>query len=115
MKNKRLSNKERLLHTQKAIQDIERFMNGIDEHEFVTNELIHNAVLMQFIIIEESIAHVEDAFIEQYEYPWYRVKSFRNIVVHEYFNIKLSAVWGIIVNDLSELSLIIDRIIKTEF
>ena len=60
MRNKRLDSKERLLHIQKSILDIERFLNDTDEDEFLNNELLHNAVLMQFIIIGEAITHVDN-------------------------------------------------------
>jgi uncharacterized protein with HEPN domain len=60
MRNKRLDSKERLLHIQKSILDIERFLNDTAEDEFLNNELLHNAVLMQFIIIGEAITHVDN-------------------------------------------------------
>jgi uncharacterized protein with HEPN domain len=77
--------------------------------------MLHDAVMMQFIIIGEAIMHVENEKLEKYVYPWYKVKAFRNIIAHEYFNIKLPAVWQIIENDLQQLKTVIQAMLKNEF
>jgi len=115
MKDKRMDNKERILHIQKAILDIEKFLKNTDEKEFLNNEILHNAVLMQFIIIGEAVVHVDENILNKYEYAWYKVRSFRNLIAHEYFNIKLIAVWEITQKDLDDLKIVIDEIIKKEF
>ena len=51
----------------------------------------------------------------KYNYPWYKVKSLRNMIAHEYFNIKLPAVWQIIENDLQQLKEVVQTILKKEF
>ena len=70
---------------------------------------------MQFIIIGEAITRVDSDILERYDYPWYKVRSFRNLIAHEYFNIKLSAVWYLIQTDLSALKHMVGKIIKSEF
>ena len=115
MKDKHLESKNRLEHIEKAILLIEKFVEGVDGKFFAENDLLHNAVLLQFIIIGEAISCVEQEKIVKYDYPWYKVRSFRNMIAHEYFNIKLSAVWGIIQKDLPELKKMIQTILKKEF
>jgi uncharacterized protein with HEPN domain len=115
MKDKYLSSRERLIHIQKAISDIEKFLDNNGEKDFTENELLHNAVLMQFIIIGEAINNVEEGILEKYAYPWYKVRAFRNLIAHEYFNIKLSAVWNIIQNELNSLKTMINEILNNEF
>ncbi len=66
-------------------------------------------------MIGEAISHVENDKLGKYDYPWYKVRSFRNLIAHEYFNIKRTAVWQIIQADLSELKEIIQRMLKNEF
>ncbi len=58
---------------------------------------------------------VEGSILDKYEYPWYKIRAFRNLISHEYFNIKMEAVWEIIINDLPELKSIIDIIINKEY
>ena len=66
-------------------------------------------------MIGEAIIHVEDEKLDKYDYPWHKVRSFRNIIAHKYFNIKLAAVWAIIQNDLPELKKVVEQILENEF
>lgn len=115
MKDKLLDNKNRLCHILQAIADIERFLGAANDKEFSDNDMMHNAVLMQFIIIGEAIIHVDERILEKYDYPWYKIRAFRNLIAHEYFNIKLSAVWGITQKELPSLKNEIETIIQNEF
>lgn len=115
MKDRYLTSRERLMHIQKAISDIEKFLDHSGEKDFTENELLHNAILMQFIIIGEAIINVDECILEKYVYPWYKVRAFRNLIAHEYFNIKLSAVWDIIQNELHTLKSMINQILNNEF
>ncbi len=115
MKDKHLDSLQRLRHIEQAIADIERFVSGETVQSFCKNDMLHDAVLMQFIIIGEAIMNVEDEKLSKYDYPWYKVKSFRNMIAHEYFDIRLPAVWQIIEKDLKELKKVITTILKNEF
>ncbi len=115
MKDKNFESKKRLEHIKKAIGDIEKFVEGIDQTFFCENDMLNNAVLLQFIIIGEAIVHVEKEKLDRYNYPWYKVRAFRNIIAHEYFNIKLTAVWEIIQKDLQQLKTVVQTILSKEF
>ena len=115
MRDRRMDSANRLFHIKQSIKEIENFICGKDEEEFIQNSLLHNAVLMQFIIIGETIIHVDNDILKRYDYSWYKIRAFRNLIAHEYFNIKLSAVWEVTQRDLGKLKLVIDTIIKTEF
>lgn len=115
MKNSHIESQQRLMHIEQAIADIEKFTVGENLTTFCENDMLHNAVMMQFIIIGEAIIQVEAEKLAKYNYPWYKVKSFRNMIAHEYFNIKLSAVWHIIENDLEQLKTVVQNILANEF
>ncbi len=115
MKDSHKESQQRLQHIEQAITDIEKFTKGESLKTFCENDMLHDAVMMQFIIIGEAIMHVENDKLVKYDYPWYKVKSFRNMIAHEYFNIKLSAVWQIIVKDLQQLKLVVQTILNNEF
>jgi uncharacterized protein with HEPN domain len=114
-KNEHNESRERLEHILQAIIAIEEYTNGKTEEIFTRDVILNNAVLFQFSVIGEAIKHVEREKLEKYAYPWYRVRSFRNLIAHEYFNVKLSAVWMIIENDLSGLKSTINLILANEF
>jgi len=115
MKDNLLKSHRRLEHILEAIECIERFSEKEDLDSFRKNEILNNAVLLQFIIIGEAINHIPAKILEKHDYPWYKVRSFRNLIAHEYFNIKLSAVWVVIKKDLPVLKAKITEILKKEF
>jgi len=105
----------RLQHIAKAIDDINKYVANDTADSFSDNDVTHDAVLFQFSVIGEAINFVEPEILEKYNYPWYKVRSFRNLISHEYFNIKMNAVWQIIQTSLPELQLVIQSILKNEF
>jgi uncharacterized protein with HEPN domain len=115
MKDRHLDSQKRLENILKAISEIEKYVEGQDRVGFCDNGLVQDAVLMQFIVIGDSIDYVEVEKLKKYDYPWYKVKSFRNMIAHEYFNIKMGAVWEIIQKDLPDLKSMITIILETEF
>ena len=115
MKDSHTESYKRLQQIEQAITDIEKYIANEDIHSFCGKDMLHDAVMLQFIIIGESINHVENDMLEKYNYPWYKVRSFRNLIAHEYFNIKLTAVWQGIVIDLPKLKEVIQTILKRNF
>jgi len=115
MKDHHLESKKRLEHMIRAIEALEIFVQNETLQSFCDNEILNNAVLYNFTIIGEALIHVEPEKLAKHDYPWYKVRSFRNMIAHEYFNIKLSAVWEIIKKDLPELKVAINSILKKEF
>lgn len=111
----RIESQKRLEHIVAAIENIENFVHGYNGKSFCSDTMLNNAVLFQFTVIGEAIAHVENEVLEKYHYPWYKVRSFRNLIAHEYFNVKLEAVWKIIKTDLPGLKQAINNILNNEF
>ncbi|MEA3495629.1 MAG: HepT-like ribonuclease domain-containing protein [Bacteroidota bacterium] len=115
MKDYRKDSYERLIHIQKAINEIETFTLKVSKNDFLNDNFLSSAVLFQFSVIGEAVVHIEAVLLDKYEYPWYKVRAFRNLISHQYFNIKLEAVWDIIKNDLSKLKQIVETILRNEF
>ncbi len=115
MKDSHMESWQRLQHVVQAIATIEKFTKGETEKTFCENDMLQDAVMMQFIIIGEAIIYVENEKLDKYKYPWYKVKSFRNMIAHEYFNIKFPAIWQIVENELEQLKTTIEIILKNEF
>jgi len=115
MKDKIKDSYERLIHLKNAIYEIEKFTLNVNEKEFYNDSLLWSGVLFQLGVIGESVIFIDSALLNKYEYPWGKVRAFRNLISHEYFNIKLDSVWNIIVFDLPELKQVVETILENEF
>lgn len=115
MKDNKKESYERVTHMQKAVNEIETFTANINKNDFLNDKILSSAILFQFSVIGEAVIHVETSLLNKYEYTWHKVRAFRNLISHEYFNIKLEAVWDIVVNDLPELKQIVKKILDKEF
>lgn len=115
MHGKPLNSKRRLEHLLEAICDIQRFTAGKTAADFLADEILQSAVLMKFSIMGEAIRHVDDTLLLQFSYPWHRVRAMRNLIAHEYFQVKMEAVWAIIENDLAPLKSLVQHMLEDAF
>lgn len=77
-----------------AVDSIEGFLDGIEEPEFLKNDLIRSAVLQKLTVIGEAAARLPPEFCERYRtIPWKDIVAFRNIAVHAYFAVEWPIVW----------------------
>ncbi len=64
--------------------------------EFVSNEIIIDAVIRNFEVIGEAANRLPDEFKDKYhEIDWHRIRGFRNRIVHDYAGIDFEIVWRI--------------------
>jgi uncharacterized protein with HEPN domain len=115
MKVQRNDSVEKLIHLHNAIIEIEKYTLNINEAAFTSNSMLASAVLFQFTLIGEAVRHIEPAILSKYDYPWHKVWSFRSLISNEYFNIKMSAVWQIIVLELPKLKTVITEMLNNEY
>ena len=100
-----------------AIQDscskIIDFTAGIGSaEEFYQDQKAFDAVLMNFIVIGESVSKLSLDLKNQFpNVEWNKIKSFRNIVAHNYFGVDADEVWQIISSDIASLQKSIEAII----
>lgn len=103
MKN-RLGDTARLEHILSAINDIESFSNDLTLDDLLTLSLYQSAITRQIEIIGEAANKLSAEIKEKYsEIDWRGIAGFRNILVHEYFDVDYIVVWNIIKIKLPEL------------
>jgi len=69
-------------------------ISGIDETEFLRNEMIKRATCMTLINIGELIKNLEDDIRTKYsEIPWKDFAGFRDVAAHGYFTLRMDRVW----------------------
>jgi uncharacterized protein with HEPN domain len=94
------TDEERIQDILDAIGKIEQYTTkGIDAIK--TDELVCIWVIHHLQIIGEASSNISKAKLKNYpSINWNEIKSFRNIVVHEYFQIELQEIWNTVINDL---------------
>jgi len=115
MKSREERSRERLLHICEAIDKIMRYTGDLTLDRFVEDSKCNEAVLFQLSIIGEAIVHVDGELLQRYDYPWHVVRAQRNVIAHEYFGIRMDKIWSVVKDDLAELKVLIDHILKQEF
>lgn len=96
-----------------SCQKIDRFTEHLnDSDEFFEDEKTFDAVLINFVIIGESVNRLSDELKESHHMiPWSKIKGFRNLVVHDYFGVDAEEAWQIIEDKIPELTFKIKKIL----
>lgn len=104
-----------LNHIQEEIQNIQTFTNNISFLEFMNDKEKRYAIVRSIEIIGEAAKHVPDNVQKANpDVPWSKIIGTRNRLVHDYFDIDWEMTWNIITESLPDLSLKIDRMIRSE-
>ena len=90
-------------HMLACISKIEDFVEG-NKQAFLDSVLIQDAVIRNLQVMAESgqrISSQNKAIVP--DINWRAISGFRNILVHDYLEIDIGTVWGVIKNRLPEL------------
>ncbi|WP_350122120.1 HepT-like ribonuclease domain-containing protein [Imperialibacter sp.] len=66
-------------------------------------------------MIGEATASIDSSVLEKYDYPWYKVKSFRNFILHEYHAVEMRVIWDTTTEILPGLKEMMEEILTKEF
>jgi uncharacterized protein with HEPN domain len=106
------SERERLLDILEAIVRIEKY-GARGKTAFLNDELLQNWMVNHIMIIGEACHALPDEFQARYtNVPWADIIAMRNLLVHHYFGIDENAVWSVVENDIPELKLNLQTILK---
>ncbi len=115
MKKNKPTSQERVEHVLQAIELINRFTQHHDLMTFLQDEKTISACLYQFAIIGEATRHIDNDILEKHPYPWYKIKAFRNFILHEYHGIEMKVVWDAAINFLPDVKDVMEKILREEF
>jgi len=86
-----------------------------DADTFYADEKTFDAVLMNFVIIGESVSRLSQELKEnQPHIPWVKIKDFRNMVAHDYFGVDAEEVWQTLKDYLPNLTLEIKTVLNMD-
>ncbi len=107
---------EYLGHILQAITRIQRYTCDTAEHDFLTSDLIQDAVIRNFEIIGETSRNIERNCPEfaaaHQDLPLLNAYEMRNALAHGYFRVDLEIVWKTIQNDFPALQRQVETIVK---
>ncbi len=115
MKPVKPTSKERVEHVLNAIQLIESFSQNYTLQSFLEDKKTLYACLYQYTIIGEATANIGNTILKKYDYPWSKVKSFRNFILHEYHAIEMRVIWHTTWETLPGLKEMMQKILANEF
>ncbi len=80
------------------------YTQGMDEHQFVKNDLISDAVLRNIEVMGEAASKLPKEFTNAHpDVEWHRITGMRNRLIHGYFGVSLPLVWQTVRNSMPEL------------
>ena len=80
------------------------YTKGVSFEEFVVDSKTIDAVIRNFEIIGEAANRLPEEFKDLHQdIDWFRIRGFRNRIIHDYFGIDYSIVWQIKETYLSQL------------
>lgn len=99
-----LGDKIRLKHILDAIEEIEKYLRGVEYSIFLENSMMRFACIKQMELIGEASNHISSELKSRFtSIEWAQIVGMRNVFIHEYFGIDSFLVWQIIQSDIPEL------------
>ena len=93
-----------------SIVAIEEYTRGVSKPEFEDDRKLQDAVARRLETIGEAAKHLPDDFRLRYpDVPWKQIAGLRDVLIHEYFNVRIMRVWYVVANDLPALKQAIAR------
>lgn len=98
-----------------SIDKIKRYTAEYSFEDFLSDSKTCDAVVRNFEIIGEAANRLPEEIKEKYpQVNWYRIRGFRNRIVHDYMGVDFNIIWSIIQNDIDILLLEISKVRDSE-
>jgi len=89
------------------------YVNGLSYDDFVADQKTIDAVIRNLEIIGEAVKNVPPEVVAaRPDIEWKEFSRFRDLIVHRYFKIKLTIVWDVLQNRLTELESAVAEILS---
>ncbi|CDE84033.1 MAG: HepT-like ribonuclease domain-containing protein [Clostridia bacterium] len=110
MKNKEyMSLKKMIEYINKAL----KYTEGCSFETFSRNEEKVDATVFAISQIGELVKNITKETMERYNnIEWIIIKNLRNKIVHDYEGINLNLIWDIITDDIIQLKMDLEKILK---
>lgn len=90
-----------LSHIVESIELISKYTKGLTLKDFENSQEIQDAVLRRFEIIGEATKNIPDNIrAENRDIPWNFMAGMRDVIIHDYFGVKVETIWKTAKEDL---------------
>lgn len=108
MKDERLY----LIHISECIHRIEEYLGDGGKVAFMASSLVQDAIVRNLQILTESAIRISDELQGKYpDVEWFKIRGFRNVLVHDYLGVDLEMIWNIIERDLPKLKAAVEKML----
>jgi uncharacterized protein with HEPN domain len=84
-----------------AARRLEGFTTGLSYEAYLESVLLQSAVERQIEIIGEAARRMSEAFRQEHpEIPWSEIISQRNVIAHQYEEIRQERIWSVVTSDV---------------
>ena len=98
-----------------AARKVLAYTAGLSQVQFFSDRKTVEAVVWNPQIIGEAAKNVPEEIRSRYpDVPWRDMAGLRDIIVHQYFGIKLDVIWKVIQNDLPSVEYQVRDILKQQ-
>ncbi len=110
------TDKDLLLDIQESIRRIKSYTYEMTYEEFLADTRTQDAVVRNLEIIGEATKKLSIGLRNRYpSVPWKEMAGARDRLIHDYFGVDIEIVWEISTAELSDLTLQITKILRSNF
>ena len=84
-------------------KEADEYCREMSKENFLKDDKTQSAVILKLIIIGEEAKKLPEEIKTKIDLPWRMIIGFRNMAIHEYFNVDLSQIWTTVKKDLPRL------------
>lgn len=101
-------------HILDSIKLLEEYILNLEYKDFESDYEKQDAVIRRLEVLGEAIRNLPEEFLDKYpEIPWRDIVDFRNVLIHEYFDVNVERVWRTIVEDIPDFKIKVEKIRKS--
>ena len=84
-----------------SVAKIERYLRNVSEEQFNSNDQLQDAVVRRLEIMGEASRNIPRSLKEKNPHvPWQKIETYRDFIVHSYFEASLKRIWATSTADL---------------